>query len=74
MSTQIAIRLPDEQVVFLDGLVKSGEASSRTEVITSAVEREIRRRMAIRDAHILANSSESDDLDLLIDWAGQHYA
>lgn len=73
MSTQIAVRLPDDQVSLLDQLVQDGLAASRTEMIISAVEREIRRRMAERDATILRQVGAEDDLDDLVEWtAGNH--
>lgn len=74
MSTQIAVRLPDDQVSLIDQLVQGGLASSRTEIIVSAVEREIRRRMAERDAAILQAVGPKDDLDALVDWTAQNYA
>ncbi|MGH7733786.1 MAG: YlcI/YnfO family protein [Gemmatimonadales bacterium] len=54
MSTQIAVRLPDETVAFLDRLVAEGRAASRAALIARALERERRREMAARDAAILA--------------------
>ncbi len=41
MTTQIAVRLPDDMVEFLDGQVASGRAPSRAAVVASAIEREI---------------------------------
>ena len=43
MSKQIAVRLPDHLVEFVDGLVTDGEAKSRAAVVTRALERERRR-------------------------------
>lgn len=68
MSTQIAVRLPEEMVEFLDGLVAEGRAPSRAAVVSSAVEREMRRIMAERDAEILRREGAADDLDGLVDW------
>jgi Arc/MetJ-type ribon-helix-helix transcriptional regulator len=65
MSTQIAIRLPDELVAFLDELVKNGDATSRAAVVARALERERRRQTAERDAAILARSGADADLDSL---------
>ena len=50
MSTQIAVRLPDEMVAFLDRAVAAGEAPSRAALVTSALEREMRRLVAEHDA------------------------
>lgn len=41
MTTQIAARLPDEMVEFLDSLVVEGRVSSRAAAVTSALEREV---------------------------------
>ena len=66
MSTQIAIRLPDDVVEFLDRLVAEKKAASRAEVVARALERERRREMASRDAAIMAESGEDPDLADLI--------
>jgi Arc/MetJ-type ribon-helix-helix transcriptional regulator len=63
MSTQIAIRLPDELVEFLDDLVRSGNATSRAAAVARALERERRRQTAERDAAILARSGADADMD-----------
>ena len=69
MSTQIAVRLPDEVVAFLDRNVASGKASSRAAMVTSALEREMRRQLAEHDAAILRRDGAADDLDDLVMWA-----
>ena len=66
VSTQIAIRLPDDVVEFLDRLVAEKKAASRAEVVARALERERRREMAARDAAIMAESGEDPDLAGLI--------
>ncbi|WP_269762041.1 ribbon-helix-helix domain-containing protein [Ornithinimicrobium cryptoxanthini] len=68
MTTQIAIRLPDELVAFLDRAVAEGRASSRASVVTAALEREIRRQLAEQDAEILRVVGPEDDLDDLVFW------
>ena len=66
MSTQIAVRLPDQLVEFIDRLVSDGRAPSRAAVVSRALQREQRREIAARDAAILAATApEDDDLDLL---------
>ena len=65
MSIQIAVRLPDEVVAFIDELVSHGEAASRAQVVSRALERERRRRGAERDAAIYAADRTSDDPDEL---------
>lgn len=65
MSKQIAVRLPDDLVAFVDDLVGDGEAPSRAFVVTRALERERRRTVAARDAAILAKADADDDMDAL---------
>ena len=72
MSTQIAVRLPDDTVAYLDRLVREKKASSRAEIIERALERERRREIAARDAAILAESGEDPDLAGLIRHMTQH--
>jgi Arc/MetJ-type ribon-helix-helix transcriptional regulator len=72
MSKQIAVRLPDDLVAFVDGLVDSGAGGSRAAVVTRALERERRRVIAARDAEILAATGPDPDLAGLADYvAGQ---
>lgn len=68
MTTQIAVRLPDDLVAFLDDLISHGEATSRAAVVSRALERERRRRIAERDAVILANVGRDSDLDSLAEF------
>ena len=72
MSTQIAVRLPDEMVAFLDRIVANGVAPSRAAVVASAVEREMRRLAAEHDAQILRDRGAADDLDDLVAWTVTH--
>ena len=72
MSTQIAVRLPDELVAFLDRTVASGQAPSRAAIVASAVEREMRRLLAEQDAHLLGRHGSADDLDDLVRWTTTH--
>lgn len=72
MSTQIAVRLPEEMVAFLDKAVASGRAASRAALISAAVEREMRRQAAEADAAILRNKGAADDLDTLVTWTTGH--
>ena len=69
MSTQIAVRLPDDLVAFVDELVRHGDATSRAAVVSRALERERRRRVAERDAVILAGVGTDTDLDRLAEYA-----
>lgn len=80
MTTQIAVRLPDDMVQFLDQLVAHGQAPSRASVVERALAREFRRVIATRDAAILAEAAEAagaaapdeDDLDSLADYAARN--
>jgi Arc/MetJ-type ribon-helix-helix transcriptional regulator len=65
MSTQIAVRLPDDMVAFIDELVSHGEAASRAQVVSQALERERRRRGAEKDAAIYAADRATEDPDSL---------
>jgi Arc/MetJ-type ribon-helix-helix transcriptional regulator len=72
MSIQIAVRLPDDMVAFLDRTVAEGKAPSRAAVVASALEREMRRRLAEQDAAILREHGTADDLDPLVEWSAHH--
>ncbi len=72
MSTQIAVRLPDEMVAFLDRSVASGKAASRAALVASALEREMRRQLAERDAELLSEAGATDELDDLVAWTATH--
>jgi Arc/MetJ-type ribon-helix-helix transcriptional regulator len=63
MSRQIAVRLPDELVSFVDELVDSGQDGSRAAVVARALERERRRIIAMRDAEILAAAGPDPELE-----------
>lgn len=68
MTTQIAVHLPDEMVAFLDCSVAGGKASSRSALVATALEREMRRDAALRDSEILRTTGSADDLDDLVAW------
>jgi len=72
MSTQIAVRLPDRVVAFLDQEVATGRVSSRAALVASALEREMRRLVAERDAEILRRDGAADDLDGLVVWTASN--
>jgi Arc/MetJ-type ribon-helix-helix transcriptional regulator len=69
MAKQIAVRLPDELVAFVDERVDAGAERSRATIVTRALERERRRLIAARDAEILARSGRNADLEALADHA-----
>lgn len=65
MSTQIAVRLPDDLVAYVDELVRHGDAPSRAAVVARALRHERRQAAAARDAAILARTEPDSDLDQL---------
>jgi antitoxin MazE3 len=69
MSKQIAVRLPDDIVEFVDDLVADGHATSRASVVSHALDRERRRRLAAKDAAILAGAEQDRELDDLARYA-----
>lgn len=68
MSTQIAVRLPDNMVAYLDRAVAEGRATSRAALVGVALEREMRRQAAEADAARLGSVGAADDLDELVEW------
>jgi Arc/MetJ-type ribon-helix-helix transcriptional regulator len=74
MSKQIAVRLPDELVDFVDVVVESGVGRSRAAVVTKALERERRRMLAARDAEILASQGPDPDLAQLAEHVAGLYS
>ncbi len=69
MSKQIAVRLPDALVDFIDNVVSRGDERSRAAVVAKALEREQRRRTAAADAEILKRSGPDAELTGLADFA-----
>lgn len=69
MTVQIAVRLSEDIVSFVDNLVTSGKAPSRAAVVARALERERRRAVAERDAQIYLTAKNPGDLDDLAAWA-----
>lgn len=71
MSKQIAVRLDDRLVEFVDAQVSEGSARSRAAVVARALERERRRVIASRDAEILARTAPDPGLEALARQASQ---
>jgi Arc/MetJ-type ribon-helix-helix transcriptional regulator len=65
MTTQIAVRLPDELVAYVDELVGEG-AGSRAVVVTRALSLYRQQLLAERDARILEETGDYDDFDALV--------
>jgi metal-responsive CopG/Arc/MetJ family transcriptional regulator len=64
MSTQIAVRLPDELVAELDSIVLSGEEPRRASIVAQGLHRELRRRAWAKEVAVLtAKGSTYEDLD-----------
>ncbi|MET7396035.1 YlcI/YnfO family protein [Dactylosporangium sp. NPDC005572] len=71
MTTQIAVRLPDELIEYVDALVASGAARSRAAVVLRALERDRQEHIAEKDARIYAalQGDDPDDFDGMAAWA-----
>jgi Arc/MetJ-type ribon-helix-helix transcriptional regulator len=69
MSKQIAVRLPDDVVEWVDGLVSDGTVASRADMVARALERERRMAIGARDAEILARAGRDADMDSLAEYA-----
>lgn len=65
MSTQIAVRLPDELVAYVDRLVAEG-AGSRAAVVARALNLYQQQLRGEQDARILEESGDYDDFDELV--------
>ena len=65
MSTQIAVRLPDDLVAYVDALVHQG-AGSRAAVVVRALHIYQQQLAGERDAKILEESGDYDDFDDLV--------
>ena len=73
MSTQIAVRLPDDLVVELDHLIASGAAPSRASIVEQALRRELRRYLAERDLQILQATGDDEELADFTSWAASRF-
>jgi Arc/MetJ-type ribon-helix-helix transcriptional regulator len=72
VSTQIAIRLPDDLVEELDERVRRGAAANRTELIRDLLVRELRRDEIESEIALLAEPwDDPDDLAGLAVWASR---
>ena len=68
MAKQLAVRLPEIMVDFLGRAVSEGIAPSRAALVSTALEREMRRLARERNAQILRSLGTADDLDDLVSW------
>lgn len=65
VSTQIAVRLPDELVAYVDRAVAAGRVKSRAELVARLIERDARRQRAEEDLQRLIKRGALDDPELL---------
>jgi len=73
MTIQIAIRLPDELVAYIDSHIAAGDATSRADMVTRALEHERRHDVEKRDAEIYAQHGDQDpELDAWVTWTAAH--
>ena len=69
MSRQIAVRLPEDLVDYVDEQVRAGAATSRADAVARALARERRRSRAAQDLAILLTERDAEDPDRLDDLA-----
>lgn len=69
MSKQIAIRLAEDLVEYIDEIVARDEASSRAVVVATSLKRDRRRAIAARDAEILSRTGPDPELAGLAEFA-----
>ena len=70
MSKQIAVRLPDDVVEFIDQEVREQHVPSRAAFVQTALKRERRRLIAARDAELLCQQAgDPEDFDGLAAYA-----
>lgn len=65
MSKQIAVRLPDDLVVYIDTLVSEG-AGSRAAIVARALSLYQQQRRGEMDARILEESGDYNDFDGMV--------
>ncbi len=65
MSTQIAVRLPDELVAYVDQAVAAGRVKSRAELVSRLIARDARRQRAEEDLQRLIDAGALEDGDAL---------
>jgi Arc/MetJ-type ribon-helix-helix transcriptional regulator len=65
VSTQIAVRLPDDLVAYVDEAVASGRVKSRAALLARLIARDARRQRAEDDLARLVNRGVLDDPELL---------
>jgi Arc/MetJ-type ribon-helix-helix transcriptional regulator len=71
VTTQIAVRLPDRLVEFLDDMVERGEAQSRAEIVKKALMKYERQVLAERDAEVYRTTPDDPDMMALAEWSAR---
>ena len=72
MSTQIAVRLPDDLMEFVDEQVADGKAASRADAVKAALKLARRRRANEHDAYIYATTPPDPEIEAFNEWANRH--
>jgi len=70
MTIKITVRLPDEQVRYIDQQVAAGIAKSRADAIARA----LRDAEDERDLRVIEAAGPDSDLEGLTDWAAENQA
>ncbi len=71
MATQIAVRVPDALIEFIDAQVDAGKAESRADMVRRALERERRREAAEAEVAVLAALGGADPYPDLAGFTGE---
>lgn len=72
MTKQIAVRLPDDLVDFLDTLVAEGRFDSRAAIVTRELKRLQRRIEAEQDAEIYRRDGDDPELLAIAEHMSRH--
>ncbi len=64
MTTQIAVRLQNDLVTYIDAEVAAGRANSRAELIGRLLAREVRRQRALGDIEVMKRAGVAGYPDL----------
>ena len=64
MTTQVAVRLPDDLAATLDAFIADGRVENRSSAIVGALRRELHRLLSERDIEILMKRGGDHDPEL----------
>jgi Arc/MetJ-type ribon-helix-helix transcriptional regulator len=65
MSIQIAVRLPDELVAYVDQAITEGRVKSRADLVARLIARDARRQRAEEDLQRLIEAGATGDDEML---------